>query len=108
MTLPLPYARVTDEHGKLDPEAVQRNLDEIALNWRTITTGTAILASGAATVSTPAVADESRIMLTVQELGTVTDPKAIAVTDRTAGVSFTITSADATDTSTVAWAIFNP
>jgi hypothetical protein len=70
--------------------------------------GLAILAAGTVTVSTTAVTAQSRILLTVQVLGTVTSPKAIAVTARTAGTSFTITSEDATDTSSVAWEIFEP
>jgi hypothetical protein len=70
--------------------------------------GTATLAAGTATVSTTAVTATSRIALTVQSLGTVTAPKALAVTARSAGVSFTITSADATDTSVVAWVLIEP
>lgn len=65
--------------------------------------GTATLVAGTATVSTTAVTANSRIQLTIQSLGTVSAPKAIGVTARTAGTSFTITSADATDTSVIAW-----
>lgn len=72
------------------------------------TSGVVTLAAGAATVPTDKVAANSRIQLTVQALGTVTSPKAVAVTGRTAGTSFTITSADATDTSQVAWVIISP
>lgn len=68
----------------------------------------AAMVAGTTTISTAAVAANSRIFLTVQALGTVAVPKAIAVTSRVAGTSFTITSADATDTSTVAWEIFDP
>jgi hypothetical protein len=70
--------------------------------------GVATLVGGTVTVSTTKVTASSRIQLTTQALGTVTAPKAIAVTARTAGTSFTITSADATDTSTVAWLIMEP
>ncbi len=70
--------------------------------------GTATLSSGTATVSTTAVSEASRIFLTIQSLGTVTSPKSIAVTDRVAGTSFTITSSDATDTSVIAWMIVDP
>lgn len=70
--------------------------------------GTATLSGGTVTVSTTAVTASSRIFLTVQSLGTVTTPKAIAVTARTAGTSFVITSADATDTSVVAWMLVEP
>lgn len=72
------------------------------------TMGTATLVTGTKVVSTTAVTANSRIHLTVQSLGTVTAPTAVAVTARTAGTSFTITSADATDTSVVAWLIVEP
>lgn len=65
--------------------------------------GQATLVAGSVVVSNANVVAGSRIFLTTQVLGTVATPKAIAITARTAGVSFTITSADATDTSTVAW-----
>lgn len=70
--------------------------------------GTATLVGGTVTVSNTSVTATSRIMLTTQSLGTVTAPKTIAVTARTAGTSFTITSADATDTSVVAWHLIEP
>lgn len=70
--------------------------------------GVATLVTGAKVVTTTAVTASSRIFLTTQSLGTVTAPKPIAVTARTAGTSFTITSSDATDTSTVAWEISEP
>jgi hypothetical protein len=70
--------------------------------------GTATLVAGTATVATTAATATSRILLTTQSLGTVTAAKPIAVTARTAGTSFTITSADATDTSVVAWMLVEP
>lgn len=70
--------------------------------------GTVTLVAGAAVVANTSVTASSRIFLTAQSLGTVTAPKALAVTARTAGTSFTITSADATDTSVVAYEIFEP
>lgn len=70
--------------------------------------GVSTLVAGTVTVANTNVTATSRILLTVQSLGTVTAPKAIAVTARTAGTSFVITSADATDTSVVAWEIFEP
>jgi len=70
--------------------------------------GIATLVAGTVTVNTTRVTATSRIQCTVQSLGTVTAPKAIAVTARVAGTSFTITSADATDTSVVAWEIIEP
>lgn len=70
--------------------------------------GVATLAAGTVTVANTSVTANTRIQLTVQSLGTVTAPKAVAVTGRTAGTSFTITSADATDTSVVAWLLVEP
>ena len=68
--------------------------------------GLATLVAGTVTVATTAVTANSRILLTVQTVagtqGTVT------VTARTAGTSFTITSTNAADTSTVAWEIIEP
>lgn len=70
--------------------------------------GAATLVAGAATVATTEVTANSRIQLTAQSLGTVAAPQALAVTARVAGTSFTITSADNTDTSVVAWFIVEP
>jgi hypothetical protein len=70
--------------------------------------GAATLVAGTVTVNTTKVTANSRIQLTVQSLGTVTSPKALGVTARVAGTSFTITSADPTDTSVVAWHIIEP
>jgi hypothetical protein len=70
--------------------------------------GTATLVAGTVTVANTSVTATTRILLTVQSLGTVTAPKAIAVTARSAGASFTITSADNTDTSVVAWELIEP
>lgn len=70
--------------------------------------GIATLFGGTVTVANTKVTANSRIQLTAQSLGTVTTPKAIAVTARVVGTSFTITSADATDTSVVAYLIMEP
>lgn len=70
--------------------------------------GTSTLVGGTVTVSTTAVTTNSRIFLTTQSLGTVAVPTDIAVTARTNGTSFVITSASATDTSVVAWMIVEP
>lgn len=70
--------------------------------------GAATLVAGTVTVNTTKVTATSRIQLTIQALGTVTAPKAIGVTARVGGTSFTITSADATDTSVIAWQIVEP
>ena len=68
--------------------------------------GVATLVAGTVTVATTAVTANSRILLTVQTVagtqGTVT------VTARVVGTSFTITSTNAADTSTVAWEIIEP
>ena len=70
--------------------------------------GVATLVGGTATVNSSIVTAKSRIFLQQQALGTVTAAKAMAVTARVVGTSFTITSADATDTSVVAWEIVEP
>ena len=69
--------------------------------------GSVALVGGTATVATTAVTANSLIFATVQALGTVTAAQAIAITAKTAGTSFVITSAGATDTSTIAWLIVN-
>lgn len=68
--------------------------------------GTATLVAGSAVVSTTSVAANSRIQLTGNADGGT--PGWLRVSTRTAGTSFTITSSSATDTSTVAWIIFDP
>lgn len=70
--------------------------------------GTATLVAGTVTVNNTSVTANTRIFLTIQSLGTVAVAKAIAVTARTASTSFTITSADATDTSVIAWLLIEP
>ena len=68
--------------------------------------GSASLASGTATVSTTAVTNNSRILLTSQsDAGT---PGFLRVSGRTAATSFTITSSSATDNSAVGWLIVEP
>lgn len=70
--------------------------------------GVATLAAGTVTVSDVNVTANSRIFLTAQSLGTVTAPQVLAVTARTPGASFTIQSANSTDTSVVAWEMIEP
>lgn len=70
--------------------------------------GVATLTLGTVTVSNTLVTANSRIMLSIQSLGTVSLPTVVGVTARSAGTSFTITSASATDTSVVAWQIIEP
>lgn len=68
--------------------------------------GTATLVAGTVTVNTTAVTANSRIFLTSQTDGGT--PGFQRITARTAGTSFTITSSSATDTSTIAWILFEP
>jgi hypothetical protein len=70
--------------------------------------GVATLVLGTVTVSNTLITANTRIMLTVQSLGTVSLPTVVAVTARSAGTSFTITSASATDTSVIAWLLIEP
>lgn len=70
--------------------------------------GVATLAAGTVTVANSSVTSTSRIFLTAQSLGTIAVPAAHAVTARTAGTSFTITSSAVTDTSVIAYEIFEP
>lgn len=70
--------------------------------------GTATLSAGTATVANTSVTATSRIFLTAQSLGTIAVPAALAITARSAGTSFTITSSAITDTSVVAYEIFEP
>jgi len=72
------------------------------------TQGVATLVAGTVTVSTTKVTANSRIFLTPQSLGTILRPTGLGVTARVAGTSFTITSMDITDTSTVGWLIMEP
>lgn len=68
--------------------------------------GTATLVAGASVVSNTSVTASSRIFLTSQADGGT--PGFLRVSARTAGTSFTITSSNAADTSTVAYEIFEP
>jgi Pectate lyase superfamily protein len=68
--------------------------------------GVSTLAAGTVVVANTSVTATSRIQLTVQSLGTVTIPSALAVSARTAGTSFTILASANNDTSIVAWEIF--
>jgi hypothetical protein len=68
--------------------------------------GTATLVGGTVTVSNTSVTANSRIFLTSQADGGT--PGFLRVSARVAGTSFTITSSSGTDTSTVAYQIFEP
>lgn len=67
----------------------------------------AALNSGAIVVSTTAITANSLVFFTTNTLGTVTSPQSYRVSARTPGVSFTIESQSATDTSTVNYWIIN-
>jgi hypothetical protein len=69
--------------------------------------GRVSLTAGSAVVATTAITATSIVLLTNQVLGTVAAPFPLGVTARTAGTSFTITSSDGTDTSTIGWVIIN-
>lgn len=70
--------------------------------------GVATLVAGTLVVANTSVTTVSRIFITPQSLGTITLPASYAITARTAGTSFTITSSAVTDTSSVAWEMFEP
>jgi len=70
--------------------------------------GTATLVAGTVTVNTTAVTANSAIFVTILTKGTITLPVAYDAQTRTAGTSFTITSANITDTSIVQWWIVEP
>lgn len=68
--------------------------------------GTATLVAGTVVVANTSVTANSRIFLTAQ--ATAGTAGALGVSARTAGTSFTITSTSGTDTSLVAYEIFEP
>jgi hypothetical protein len=68
--------------------------------------GTAVLVAGTVTVNDASITTDSRILLTANVPGGT--PGFLHVSARSVGVSFTITSSSATDTSTVAYFILEP
>jgi hypothetical protein len=68
--------------------------------------GTAVLVAGSAVVANTSVTANSRILLTSNADGGT--PGFVRVSARVAGASFTITSSNPLDTSTVAYEIFEP
>jgi hypothetical protein len=66
------------------------------------------LVAGTKVTSDTGVTANSVIVPVLKTLGTITAPKAVACVARTAGTSFTITSADNTDTSTYQVLIMEP
>lgn len=69
---------------------------------------TGALSSGTLVVADAGATANTRYIFTTHTLGTVTAPQAYYASARSAGVSFTITSANATDTSTVDWVAIEP
>jgi hypothetical protein len=70
--------------------------------------GVSTLSSGTVVVSNSSVTANTRIFLSHQSLGTITVPVAVAVSARSAGVSFTILSGNLVDTSVIAWLLVEP
>jgi hypothetical protein len=69
---------------------------------------TGALSGGTLVVSDTGATASTRYFFTTLALGTVTVAQAYYASARSAGVSFTITSASATDTSTVNWLAIEP
>lgn len=107
-TLTATLGNITATNGNLVLTAAGNKLQINASSSATCSAGTFVL-SGAATtvVSNSAITASSLVLLTSQALGTVTVPSALAVTAKSAGVSFTVTPSDSTDTSTIAYLIIN-
>jgi hypothetical protein len=70
-------------------------------------TGTVTLVAGTATVSIGAFVTATTVVLLTSQVDGGT-PGFLRITAKVPGVSFTITSSSATDTSTVAWSIIEP
>jgi len=67
--------------------------------------GTAILSSGSVIVSNTSITTSTRIFLTLQNCSSC---GTLYISSKTAGTSFTITSTNNTDNSTVAWLLIEP
>jgi hypothetical protein len=66
--------------------------------------GTVGLTGSSTTVTCPAITDTAVILLTIQQLGTVSSPSLLAVESRSAASgTFTISASDSADSSTVGW-----
>lgn len=86
---------------------VQLRTDQLQVSdGANLVMGTAVLVAGAVVVNHSRVQANSRIFLTSQADGGT--PGFLRITARVAGTSFTITSSNAADTSTVAWLLLNP
>jgi len=99
---------ITATNGNLVLSTAGNKLLIAATSSATCSAGTFALGGTATTVvSNSAVTANSLIYLTTQALGTVTVASTLAVTARLPGVSFTVTSSQSTDTSTIAYLIIN-
>jgi hypothetical protein len=93
--------------------AVVRDVDSVNSTTDVNNAGTILnrgrdtLVAGTKTINTALARTNSRIVIQLEALGTVATPKALGVTARVNGTSFTVTSADATDTSTFSWEILH-
>lgn len=86
---------------------VQLRTDQLQVSdGANLVMGTAVLVAGAVVVNHSRVQANSRIFVTSQADGGT--PGFLRITARVAGTSFTITSSNAADTSTVAWLLLNP
>lgn len=90
-----------------DTSTITTNITALQAATPPANVGKATLIAGTKTVATAKATATAVILLTVQALGTVATVQVLTLT-RSAGVSFTITSADATDTSVVGWQIIEP
>lgn len=107
-TLTATLGAITATNGNLVLSTAGNKLVIAATSSATCSAGTFTLAGTATTVvSNSAVTANSLILLTTQALGTVSSASTLAVTAKSAGVSFTITPSQSTDTSTVAYLIIN-
>lgn len=98
---------VTASTGSVDVHAAGQGLQ--VAEGANAKQGTFVLAGAATTVvANTSVTANSRIFLSTQALGTVTAASTLSVSARSAGTSFTVTPSQATDTSTVAYEIFEP
>jgi hypothetical protein len=91
-----------DSTGNIDLFSGTIQFDVAANGWA----GTAVLVGGTVTVANVNVAANTMIHLTQQTPGGT--PGFVGIASRINGTSFTITSSNALDTSTIAWVMFSP
>jgi hypothetical protein len=107
-TLTATLGNITATNGNLAMSTAGNKLLIPATSSATCSAGTFVLAGAATTVvSNSAVTANSLIFLSTQALGTVSAASTLAVTATMAGVSFTVTPSQSTDTSTIAYLIIN-